>query len=66
MQKIKHAMANKAIIAGSSGLIGSNLLDILLREPFYDEVLILVRKELNIQHPISKYNSEIYYIVQNI
>ncbi|WPU94305.1 oxidoreductase [Mucilaginibacter sabulilitoris] len=44
-------MANKAIIAGSSGLIGSNLLDILLQEAFYDEVLILVRKELDIQHP---------------
>lgn len=44
-------MANKAIIAGSSGLIGSNLLDILLQEDFYDEVLILVRKELPIQHP---------------
>lgn len=44
-------MSNKAIIAGSSGLIGSNLLDILLQEAFYDEVLILVRKELPIQHP---------------
>ena len=44
-------MSNKAIIAGSSGLIGSNLLDILLQEAFYDEVLILVRKELAIQHP---------------
>ncbi|SDE74773.1 Uncharacterized conserved protein YbjT, contains NAD(P)-binding and DUF2867 domains [Mucilaginibacter pineti] len=43
-------MANKAIIAGSSGLIGSKLLDILLQEKFYDEVLILVRKELPIQH----------------
>jgi len=43
-------MANKAIIAGSSGLIGSNLLDILLHEPFYDEVLILVRKELPVKH----------------
>lgn len=43
-------MANKAIIAGSSGLIGSKLLDILLQEAFYDEVLILVRKELPIQH----------------
>jgi uncharacterized protein YbjT (DUF2867 family) len=49
--KKKYAMANKAIIAGSSGLIGSNLLDILLQESFYDEVLILVRKELSTQHP---------------
>lgn len=49
--KIKRAMANKAIIAGSSGLIGSKLLDILLRETFYNEVLILVRKELPLKHP---------------
>jgi uncharacterized protein YbjT (DUF2867 family) len=43
-------VANKAIIAGASGLIGSKLLDILLQQPEYDEVLILVRKELPIQH----------------
>ena len=43
-------MSHKAIIAGASGLIGSKLLEILLQEPFYDEVLILVRKELPIQH----------------
>lgn len=43
-------MANKAIIAGSTGLIGSKLLHILLREPFYDEVLILVRKKIDLQH----------------
>jgi len=43
-------MANKAIIAGSTGLIGSKLLQILLRETFYDEVLILVRKKIDVQH----------------
>ena len=43
-------MATKAIIAGASGLIGSNLLQILLNEPGYDEVLILVRKELPVNH----------------
>jgi len=43
-------MANKAIIAGASGLIGSNLLEILLAHPEYSEVLILVRKELPINH----------------
>jgi uncharacterized protein YbjT (DUF2867 family) len=43
-------MANKAIIAGSTGLIGSKLLQILLRETFYDEVLVLVRKKIDIQH----------------
>ncbi|MDB4901071.1 MAG: nucleoside-diphosphate sugar epimerase [Mucilaginibacter sp.] len=43
-------MAIKAIIAGASGLIGSKLLDILLQQPEYDEILILVRKELSIKH----------------
>ncbi len=43
-------MSNKVIIAGASGLIGSKLLNILLQGPGYDEVLILVRKELPVQH----------------
>jgi len=43
-------MANKAIIAGSTGLIGSKLLQILLRETFYDEVFILVRKKIDFDH----------------
>jgi uncharacterized protein YbjT (DUF2867 family) len=43
-------MPNKAIIAGASGLIGSELLNILLQRPDYAEVLILVRKELPIKH----------------
>jgi uncharacterized protein YbjT (DUF2867 family) len=44
-------MSKKAVIAGASGLIGSKLLEILLKTPEYDEVLILVRKELPINHP---------------
>lgn len=43
-------MSKRAIIAGASGLIGSKLLNILLQQPDYDEVLILVRKELPISH----------------
>ena len=43
-------MPTKAIIAGASGLIGSGLLQVLLKEDSYEEVLILVRKELPIQH----------------
>ncbi|MDB5135108.1 MAG: NAD-dependent epimerase/dehydratase family protein [Mucilaginibacter sp.] len=43
-------MSYKAIIAGASGLIGSKLLNILLQQPQYDEVLILVRKALPIKH----------------
>jgi uncharacterized protein YbjT (DUF2867 family) len=43
-------MANKAVIAGASGLVGKELLNILLNDSYYDEVLILVRKELADQH----------------
>lgn len=43
-------MAYKAIIVGASGLIGSNLVNILLEAPQYAEVLVLVRKELPVQH----------------
>jgi len=41
----------KAIIAGASGLIGGYLLDILLQSPAYQEVVVLVRKELPLTHP---------------
>lgn len=43
-------MAYKAVIIGASGLIGSNLLNILLQQPEYDEVFVLVRKELLIKN----------------
>jgi len=44
-------MFKKAIIAGASGLTGSELLDILLNSAAYNEVLVLVRKELSVNHP---------------
>lgn len=43
-------MPNKAVIAGASGLIGSSLLRILLDAQQYNKVLVLVRKELPVQH----------------
>ena len=39
-------MATRAVLAGASGLIGSALLDILLQQPEYNEVILLVRTEL--------------------
>jgi len=48
--QIFNTVGNKAIVAGASGLIGSSLLNILLDQPGYDEVLILVRKELALRH----------------
>lgn len=44
-------MSRKATILGASGLIGSALLDILLSDPYYEEVTVMVRKSLPLQHP---------------
>ncbi len=43
-------MAKKAVLVGASGLIGSLLLDILLQQSEYTEVLVLTRKEIPIKH----------------
>jgi uncharacterized protein YbjT (DUF2867 family) len=43
-------MSKKVVIAGASGLIGSNLLNILLQDPHYEAVLALVRNELPLNH----------------
>ncbi len=40
-----------AILAGASGLIGSQLLDLLLHDPHYDRVITVSRKELKVNHP---------------
>ena len=40
-----------AIIAGATGLIGSQLLNNLLENNFYDKIIVLVRKEISIQSP---------------
>jgi uncharacterized protein YbjT (DUF2867 family) len=44
-------MKKKAILAGASGAIGSSLLQQLLDSNDYSEVLVLARKNLDIQHP---------------
>ena len=41
----------KAILFGASGFIGSFLLNELLNNSEYESVTIVVRKDLNIQHP---------------
>ena len=40
-----------ALVAGASGLVGSSLIKMLLQEPSYGAVHILVRKEINVIHP---------------
>ncbi|WDF55434.1 NAD(P)H-binding protein [Mucilaginibacter sp. KACC 22063] len=41
----------KAVIAGATGLVGGELLNILLQLSDYQEVLILVRRAMDISHP---------------
>ncbi|BFM43252.1 oxidoreductase [Flavobacterium sp. CFS9] len=41
----------KAIVYGASGLVGSYILENLLNNTTYEQIVIVVRKELNIQHP---------------
>ena len=41
----------KAILIGSSGFVGSYLLNELLNNPDYEQVTVVVRKDLNINHP---------------
>lgn len=41
----------KAILYGASGLVGSYILEYLLRNSNYEQITIVVRKDLNIRHP---------------
>lgn len=41
----------KAVIAGASGLIGNELVHLLLKQDSYKEVIILVRKKIDFTHP---------------
>ncbi|MBS7234227.1 oxidoreductase [Flavobacterium psychroterrae] len=41
----------KAIVYGASGLVGSYILETLLNNTNYEQIIIVVRKEINIQHP---------------
>lgn len=45
-------MPGKAIVLGASGLIGSNLVQVLIRDKTFDEVVLLVRKNLDISSSI--------------
>jgi uncharacterized protein YbjT (DUF2867 family) len=41
----------KAIVIGASGFVGSLLMEDLLNNPDYDQVTVVVRKDLKIDHP---------------
>ena len=40
-----------ALIAGASGLVGSSLLKQLLNNDLYENIVVIVRKPLEIKHP---------------
>ena len=43
--------AKSALIAGATGLTGSELVKVLLDDPAYDKVKVLVRRQLDIENP---------------
>lgn len=61
-EKTNRLMIKKAIVYGASGLVGSYILETLLNNANYEQVIIVVRTALNIEHPklktiIGDYNS---------
>ncbi|WP_106534075.1 oxidoreductase [Planomicrobium soli] len=43
--------SRSALLAGASGLVGTELLHVLLENPVYEHVKIMVRKPLDAKHP---------------
>jgi uncharacterized protein YbjT (DUF2867 family) len=43
-------MGSTAVVAGATGLIGGELVQYLLETPYYNRVIILVRKATNLKH----------------
>lgn len=43
-------MSRTALVAGSTGLIGGQLLSLLMEDPYYDKVIALSRKPLALTH----------------
>ncbi|MDZ4676643.1 MAG: NAD-dependent epimerase/dehydratase family protein [Oligoflexia bacterium] len=44
-------MSKTALIAGSTGLVGQNCLNLLLKSEYYDRVIAVTRKDLSFKHP---------------
>lgn len=42
---------NKALIIGATGLVGSNLVGLLLKDTAYSQVVVFVRRSTGINHP---------------
>ena len=44
-------MTKKATLLGATGLIGGHILNFLKEDPAYDEIKVIVRRPLEIEHP---------------
>lgn len=43
-------MSRRALVLGATGLVGRHCLDVLLAHPDYDEVIVLARRPLSMEH----------------
>ncbi len=41
----------KALLFGATGAVGSKILEILLEDPYFDQVTAVTRKKLSVRHP---------------
>lgn len=44
-------MGKNAIVLGATGLIGSNIVDLLCKDDFFSSVKVIVRREIEVNHP---------------
>jgi uncharacterized protein YbjT (DUF2867 family) len=49
--KVTTMKQQTALVLGATGLIGSNVVKLLLDDDSFDKVRVLVRREYNIDHP---------------
>ena len=43
--------SHRALLLGATGLVGRELLRLLLEEPFYDRIVVLARRSTGVVHP---------------
>lgn len=48
---IKRKQADTAVVAGATGMMGKQLVRLLLEDPTYRRVVVLVRRNIGISHP---------------
>ncbi len=59
-------MPKKATLFGASGFVGSHLLNELLNSPDYEQVTVVVRRDLGVNHPKVKMLIGDYYTLSSL